>query len=920
LEPTFSIQLLQIGEFSFIFNDKKFLESAMPLPPEIRASLGISHFRPQPGEVSLNRIVGDRIALLGWLEKQLGLSARPVPDADRILQAGQRLSSRPDRIYSASLAADKWGTASCLLTIVNELCLAGWTPETGKNVGPRLARELAEDLEGWYRQDEASRVAEVLASLREGQALPAFTLELEDSVAAWPQVWRPLLAQLNPFPVATAQALAGTANSLGKTQRLLLGAVGAPEAAFDRTISVHLTHSDTVACLAVGGFLAGLAPEARSTVVILCEDDSLATRLDGHLAGLGMPTMGATTISSALPELQLLPLVVAMCWHPIDPQVLIDFLALPTKPIPASAAWRLIEALKEQPGLGSGEWEKAVSISCRPENDPDGRVKERLESWFNFERPAKGSALSTSMLSQRCALLAQWAAGRALYLKQESPLAAMGLMSLAGKASTLGSLASGQGVEITEPQLSKMLENVMAQGALVRPFPATVVGPAHVRSLADITQPCTHLLWLGIGTAGLSPSYWPANELTELHDSGFDLDDGSRSLAARRRAERRGFAMVQESLIVFSLPGDREKRVHPLWQEITAGLADSVDRVAPLEDHVRDAADGAHLAPGFRVGLLAVAQPQPRRPLWTVPAGLVADRTKTSYSELLDKLGCRLKWFLKYQAKLYPSRIARLPEDHQLKGKFLHGLIELFFSGRDRLPDAAEAEEAAGRLFNDRIGLDASPLAQPRMAAGKHELRKQFVHAVKELITTLKRGGCLRVDIEVPMKGEAFGKQLSGSIDCLASYPDGQEAVLDLKYSTEREYRERILNGTAFQLAVYCHDRQASASKHPNAGYQILTSGTILSPSRNPIPGVESEFLLDGSAISSTWEKFSDIVNRCEELAQGGELISALPLLPVEDWPPGIADTILVTNPDRHVQPPCKYCDFRAICGLEELK
>lgn len=891
----------------------------MPLPTRIRSSLAMSHFRPLPGDASLNHIVGDRMALLGWLEKQLGLSAPPVPKANRVLQAGQRLSRQTGRLYSASIATDQWGTASHLLNLIDDLCLAGWTPESGKAIGPRIARELAEDLEGWHRQDEASRVAGVLAALDDGQILPAFTLELDDPMEEWPQAWRPLLARLSPSTTPVAQAQADAATSLGKAQRLLLGVEATPEKAFDGTIGVHRTLSDTAAILAVGGFLAGLAPEARRGVVILCENDGLAARLDAHLAGLGLPTMGASHSTSALPELQLLPLVVAMCWQPVDPQILIDFLALATKPIQSSAAWRLIEALQKQPGLGSGAWVEAVRVSCLPENDPDKNIKERLDAWFNFERPSRGTPLPTATLAERCALLAQWAAGRAMRQEPESPVAA-GLKSLAGKASTLRSLAAGQGKEITDAQLAKMLTEVMDQGAVVRPFLAAAEGPVRVRSLFEIARPCAHLVWLGVGTADSHACPWPANEIAELRAAGFDLDDGARQLAARRRAQKRGFAMARESLVVVSVPGDFEKRIHPLWQEISAGWETDLGRLAPLEDHVRSAAESTRRPPGLVVRREAVVPPQPRRPLWTLPEGLVADRATTSYSEMLDKVGCQLKWFLKYQAKLYKGRIASVAGDHQLKGTFLHGLMEALFRGRERLPDAAEAADAAGKLFDERIGLDASPLAQPRMAAEKDSLRKQFVHAVTELITTLKRGGCLRVEIEVPMKGQAFGKQLTGSIDCLAIYPQNREAVLDLKYSNDRAYRERIQVGTAFQLAVYCQDRQLSSGKIPGAGYQALTSGRILSPRESAIPGLEPESLLDGPSIDSTWKRFSEIVKQSDEQTNAGKMISAFPLMPVEDWPPGVAGVVLDENPDKNGQPTCKYCDFHALCGLGELK
>src|SRR5205823_2867726 len=122
---------------------------------------------------------------------------------------------------------------------------------------------------------------------------------------------------------------------------------------------------------------------------------------------------------------------------------------------------------------------------------------------------------------------------------------------------------------------------------------------------------------------------------------------------------------------------------------------------------------------------------QPRhkaRPAWTVPPNLIRDRTTVSATELQDRLACPLKWVLNYQAKLRPSPIADLPDMHQLKGTFCHSVLERVFGTEAPLPSAAEATNRVGKTFDERLPLDAAPLAQPDRLIERQKHQVAIVH------------------------------------------------------------------------------------------------------------------------------------------------------------------------------------------------
>ena len=484
--------------------------------------------------------------------------------------------------------------------------------------------------------------------------------------------------------------------------------------------------------------------------------------------------------------LQILPLSLALCWEPVDPQALLDFLALPILPLPRKAASRLAKALTQEPGLGSSQWEKAVEELCNEENDPDGKLRERLAAWLLCDRTSRGTDIPSRVVRSRVALISQWASGRAALLAKDngaSPELIQALQIAAGQASLLGELAESQGTALSEPQLARLLEEALANGVETTSCIEAEGGPIRVRSLAEIDGPCERLIWLGLGTGDAANSRWSTNQLRELRNAGIDIDDGSNALSALRSAEARGYNFVREAFLAVLLPQDLDKRWHPIWLAIRELLpAQDLEQPLVFEDLVA-AGETMALSPfTFECQDADIQPPQPLRPLWDIPHELLRDRETVSATELQDRLGCPLKWTLTYQAKLRPSQIAELPGDFQLKGTFCHSVLERVFGDGGDLPSVDDAVVAVVNTFDERLPLDAAPLAQPDKYFERQRLRSELENATRVLVGALSSGGYRIVGIEVELSGDAFGKSLNGWIDCVAEREDGEEAVIDFKY------------------------------------------------------------------------------------------------------------------------------------------
>lgn len=877
--------------------------------------------RPRLGFSTINELRGGPETLLRWLETQLGLPTVEIHRASCVTEYASALDAFQGSVISTSMANDRWATASELLSRRDELRLSGWDQNELEGL-PDVVQEMARAVNGrkFVFPCVSERIQRVVETLDEGQQLPPHVCVMAEGVDRWPKRWQSVLARLNlqafvDLPPASAE---GTA--LRYAQSVVRGGK-ASKIEPDTSLRYVQTLSQTAAVEFVAATLAHKSDQLERTV-ILCENDQLAMQLDACLKRYGLPTMGASACSPAHPVLQVLPLSLALCWQPVDPQCLLDFLTLPIGPIPRRAANILANALTVEPGLGSSEWQAGFDKLTSSENDPDGKLRTRLEEWLFCDRVNQNSAIPTRLVRDRCAAVAQWASGLAIAMEaEEDPqlLLIHALRIAAGQATLLGELAQSQGSELSEPQLSRLVEEALSIGVEAVGSIESAGGPIRVRSLSEITDPCFRIIWLGLGTSDAGACRWSTDQLESLRNLGIEVDDGTKSLTSLRTAEARGLCFVENSLLAIFLPQDMETRWHPVWLAIRTTLhSDALENTPVLENLVERGLVSSLEPFTFATESADVEPPQPPRPIWSVDPALLSDRDSVSATELEDRLACPLKWVLRHRAALRPSSIAQLPDDYQLKGSFCHKILEYAFNDGGELPPADEAVEKVERLFDKRLELDAAPLAQSDKYRERQSLRKELAHATRVLIGTLASGGYRIKGIEVEVQGEAFGKPLSGSIDCLIERADGNEGIIDFKYGGKK-YERMIAEGKAVQLATYAFSRSIETGHFPAVAYLVLADGLLFTPSGGPVNGDGNRTIVEGPEIRAVWEQFQVAITNAEEWLTTDGQIPARPLQGPGDWPMGATIVLETSLKPTEVQSVCKYCNYQHLCGLRQL-
>ncbi|HQP38208.1 MAG TPA: hypothetical protein PLI95_23650, partial [Polyangiaceae bacterium] len=564
--------------------------------------------------------VGGPDTLLSWLETQLGLRQKRLDHCTLVAQFQGKLMRCTGSVFAQSLEADAWATAAELLSRREELRLAGWDESDHPSL-PRLVRDLAGTADPQAPlDDDSDRLTAILAALDKGQVLPPHECFLEDAPESWPLKWRPLLARLNlrqPVP-ATPRAPAKSALREAQTH-CLHGSTGPLQP--DASLRWIGTRSIVGACEAVGACLAA-DPDNLASTVVCCANPTAAVQLDGVLERLGLPTMGAGIKTREHPALQVLPLVLRLCWSPVDPSTLLDFLSLPVGPIKPRWGRKLADALGQQPGFGSRAWEEAVKELAALEGEEGQKAAERIQKWFGIERAPWGKPLPHQLVKSCCSRVAQWAAGYAA-LDGLDPVLASALRLAAGQAATLGELVEGRGEEVSEPQLARMLDSAMASGVTVQPLAEGARGPILVASLADVPE-CKRLVWLGLACDDGRGHRWTHQEREALRARGIELDDGSAWTASQRRAERVGLSRVGGALLAVSLPDDQNQRPHPVWLQILSGLEKTKTDKAVALDQLLTSKNTKEIAPWVLRQTDAPIDPaQPARAVWKVPAKLL---------------------------------------------------------------------------------------------------------------------------------------------------------------------------------------------------------------------------------------------------------------------------------------------------------
>lgn len=992
---------------------------------ELSISLARTTVAPPADARWFARVVGGPNDLLVWMESQLGLHAptdvplrlavlkdvmgsgtrgtgsslaiaasfkdHPYAVVGRVLEHRDSfLMAVPPAMRSASPAAGGHcipDIDTCGLAAARDADLPEVIQQYAAVMAPATEAQRATIASG-----EPDRLANILAAFADGQRLPACHITIGDDPTDWPGRWRALLEDVRAKqpqctitwspPLPPAQAAGGAA--LRTVQDAIdpgFASQAIPAITEDESLRTIRCASVATASQAAAVTLKNLSPPELAVAVVVCEDDTTAALIDGHLHAFALPTMGNAASSQASDIHAMLPLVIEAVATPAHPGRIKELLTLSDSPVPWRARWHLKKAIDDLPAVGSPAWTRALSaIGADP---ADGaKTVATVNEWIPIPpsgAPASGGFDPTAV-AQAVARLADWANKRAQGIKDDiRKRCAAGLPNVAEDAAiALDSVrrAHYQSLHAACRAFNRLLASRMPATAAVSP-PATISrteylqlldavrpsqptvalhpesagGPRRVRSFAEIDATeggPRHVIWVGTNTIPAARSRWIHADIERMrNEHGVDLDAPGRQLVARRRAERAGLRQISGSLLVIAHPSqDSEGRPHPFWMTISEMLyaGETSHTGSAYEPKLVDPTEPEFPITPWCISRTAtplVSRPLPVDQIHLPPQVALPARKMVSYSEATKRLTCPVAWTFDYGSGIHAPLGAGLKNASALAGSAAEQVIrEVFESSPPANVTAALAK--LDTVLATRLPFIHAGICQPGALSERKSFEETLRKAVPVMQCLIDGGVTVSFGADVGAFVDAAGNALSwngstpaGAIDVLGSMTvNGRTVplVIDEKLGGASTYKQLLKDARCWQLVLYADlaGRKGTATPVDAIGYLVLSEGKLYVPSWAAGELGDARFagyvdVINGSATASLAEQAavfqSQVGAASKQMHQPGAVIPAHPRVAARGGP--LHDDLALVhgvNPRAAAEDACKYCDYGVLCGKDEVR
>ncbi len=859
-------------------------------------------------EAAFGRAVVGPKGFLELLEMQLGLTGVHTSHLHRLTKLLANL--KQEGFWTRSFDVDPFGTAEKLLRWRDDLVGSGWQGNASAGrLGPlwSVTSGLPLGLE-----DRISRVGQRLKS--QSAQISSLTLYVQPS--ALPPVWRGVTGALEAQGVAVEVAGSLTPKASASTN------LRAVQDAFltGSTVSINAGCS-SLQLVRPGGpveaadDLAAFLAELEETATLLNADGVL----DEALARHGVPTTGRVAMGGQAPvphaPLSVLPLALELAFGPRNPQHAVELLNLADSPLPGALRGRMLFALDRVPSTKHERWQRAIASGL----DRASSDSER-QSWADcvellFAEPQNSSGQAdVEHLLPRIALVKTWAE---THSRRRHPRSAAMGAEVVAQCNAVGTALSAL-AELGEDTVTRARMRQLVSLATPRAEVKSAdeqLGSIAIGRPGGLHAPSSLVVWWNFtrdSRPSLAAQTLTKEERGSLATAGVELFDTVAKARSLSERERRPLLWTARNLILVSpLSGvDGEpSHPHPLWDEIAARIDDTGDDVAVL----------SRRKPTWPTQPASVTRElrEPARAFRTyeVAPGAVKRRSQESPSSLEKLIGCELAHAFQYGAGVGSRSLLALEVDGRALGNAAHDLLaELALSGAFSRDASAEAED----LFDKRIESLVEQLALPSRHSERTELRTA-VSAAAGLISELVRNEGFRVEsAEAEVADTVDGLRVAGRPDLVLRASDGSLLIVDFKLGGAGYRRKELREGACLQVAAYATVLKKGLAQPTHVAFHVLKTERLLVGTDGL--STKAEYV-SGPDVAEVWAATQTSAHERLQSVAGGVLTARGVPLFVEDPE---ADAAVVTKSTimdgaLEKEPPCRFCDYQALCGRQFL-
>ncbi len=760
--------------------------------------------------------------LLSLLEKQLGTADYPSNNNYlRMEQYRQTLQKHlklyPEVFYGASFGADSLATAGNLLSRRDELLLAGWDFETNDFMPDRL--KVAASIEQLRLQEGdmlslgfADRFVQVLEALQDRH--PGFeTVYHNEPFDLLPIHFQRLFNLFKEKEIAITQLpiqTAATGNDLAKFQHILSSKEKPAKQKLqtDGSLLILESRRETDAAAWLAKFF--LHNEGFRPLCVVPEKNRA---LDNALIQEGLPSMGILSASLARPTLQIIKLVSAFLWQPVDPYKVMEFVSLAVKPLDDGLAILLAEQIAKTPGLRSEQWIAKVlgyfeELEERAKEDKNidvDAIRKEYDFWFERRRYDIDKTVPRDEAIKVFDYVSRWAAKQ--YENMGSAQNSLLVLSEQAKRvrELLLSLPDGD-TQLSNLRLERIVRTIYEPSPVC--FREAEVGHLpYVDHSAALIGDVPNVLWWNFSKTDKDQPFsrWYKHEVEALAMKSIQLDSVVKENAAMLWKRRCPILRAGKQLILImpKTVDGKEVQAHPLYGDLKAGFSNVEAVTFDLDDEKSFAKLKDFIVP-------KKVQLDLRHPTQTPPylkleqTERLEKREEEHYTSLESLFYYPYQWVFKYKIKLNKSSILSVAKENRLKGNLAHRVFEEMFEKEDILQ---WKKSDVSKWIDERIQRLLEEEGAILLLYGREPERISFENKMKfsawSLISMIQANGWTSCKTEQHLVGKFMGIPVKGIADLVLKKDNGEQAVVDLKWRGTARRTRLIKNEEDLQLVMY---------------------------------------------------------------------------------------------------------------------
>lgn len=779
---------------------------------------------PANGNILLDCHLADTNALLNLLELHAGIYVKPIPFTERLAkyyQAFKRyMTENPDNILSASFRTTEMGTAKACLAWRDKLVQAGWNGQiTG--VSPRL--DVLAGVEQYYNcPGLPERLQNILTLLETSCPLPTgSTLILPCKEDLFP----PEIAHLTRLLKKQGTTVEYTSHppyendNLHNVARWLNGQTDAITIQANDP-SLQLLHfeeeQDALAYLAT-------LPDNAFDVWINADNK----QLDNYLALAGKPVAGSVTAKSNPPIVQLFTLGLELFSYPQNIHTLLQWLQVPSQPLPAKFRYQLANKLAQNGGIEHPACKEVIAQFIK-ENPKEA------ENLINTFLPVPTeNGIQTEALRTFVFQLTAWTKKQRALLTEKSAVAQVAqLDKLTETLEAVSILLKEETAEILSfSTVESWVKNLYTPTDFVQ-YQAQAGTRFTVSSPSQLAAPAKCVVWCDFyknTTADSRFGFLSPQEQAKLAEQGVLIWSPQAENAFHQAMQLQAFTRAQENLTLITCAkrGSQKLPASPLLNRLKSHFKD---------DNLALITRAGKVSPEFLQTAKPLNNTSPEAEIRFRQTNLLDWPDKESATSLDRLIQNPLDYTFTYLADCKDYLDLDAQNTARVKGNVAHDIIARLFEGKTGTEAQAEFEKSYDEIYARTLNEKGMILLLAENKLEEQVFKRDLKTSLQHLASIMQNNGLRAVKCEQEVQHTlGFALQepdilLYGFIDMHLQDEQGRSVIFDFKWTSGKHHIDALRQNTSLQLALYkaLLEKQTGTENIPTA-YFLMPAGLLVS-------------------------------------------------------------------------------------------